>query len=80
MENPGYDGNEDIPDPREPNDDSNDPNKHMPPIGKGGGTSSRIPTIPEEIPGSKVTRLSNELKRQKIHALHEFLGVGGMLT
>ena len=77
MENPGYYGNEDIPDPREPNDDSNDPNKHMPPIGKGGGTSSRIPTILEEIPGSKVTRLSVELKRQKIYALHQELGVTG---
>ena len=77
MENPGYDGNEDIPDPSDPTDDPNDLNKHTLPIGEGGRTSSRTSTMPEEIPGSKVTRLSEDLKRQTIQALHDFLGVRG---
>ena len=73
MENPGYDP-ESIPDPSEPNDHPNDPNKHMLPIGEGGGTSSRTPTGVFNRPGDKIIPLSNELK---IQALHDFLGAGG---
>ena len=67
MENPGYDdGNEDIPHPvGGDDDDPTDQNPPRFPTGEGGGTSSRTSTVPEGIPGSKVTRLSEELKRQK---------------
>ena len=76
MENPGYDP-ESIPDPSEPNDHPNDPNKHMLPIGEGGGTSSRTPTGVFNRPGDKIIPLPNELKRQNIYALHQELGVTG---
>ena len=82
MENPGYDdGNEDIPHPEGGDDDDpTDQNPPRVPTGEGGGTSSRTSTVPEEIPGSKVTRLSEELKRQKIYALHQELGVSGNIN
>ena len=82
MENPGYDdGNEDIPHPEGGDDDDpTDQNPPRVPTGEGGGTSSRTSTVPEEIPGSKVTRLSEELKRQKIYALHQELGVPGNIN
>ena len=82
MENPGYDdGNEDIPHPEGGDDDDpTDQNPPRLPTGEGGGTSSRTSTAPEGIPGSKVTRLSEELKRQKIYALHQELGVSGNIN
>ena len=76
MENPGYDGNEDIPLPeREGDDDGDIPDI---PTGEGGETSFSTPAVPEENkPGDKIIILSNELKRQKIQALYDFLGVEG---
>ena len=48
--------------------------------GRGGGGET-TPTMPEENkPGDKITPLSNELKRQKIQALYDFLGVEGNLN
>ena len=45
MENPGYDGNEDIPHPEgRDDDDPTDQNPPRLPTGEGGGTSSRTPT------------------------------------
>ena len=45
------------------------------PIPNEGGS---LPTTPSpKIPVGKVTRLSNEIKRQKIHALYQELGVTG---
>ena len=43
-----------------------------------GETSLATPS--QETLGSKVILLPNELKRQKIQALHNFMGIGGMLT
>ena len=81
MENSGYDGNEDIPHPEGGDDDDpTDQNPPRLPTGEGGGTS-RTPAVPEKNkPGDKIEVLSNELKRQKIQALYDFQGVGGMLT
>ena len=76
MENPGF---EDIPHP-EGGDDDDPTDKNPPrlPTGEGGGTSSRTPAVPEKNkPGDKIGVLSNELKRQKIHTLYDFLGVEG---
>ena len=58
-------------------DDDDDDIRNTHPGETEGETSFPTPTIPEETPGSKSTPLSNELKRQKIQALHDFLGVGG---
>ena len=79
MENPGYDdGNEDIPHPEGGDyDDPTDQNPPRVPTGEGDGTSSRTPTGVLNRPGDKITPLSNELKRQKIYALYDFLGVEG---
>ena len=76
MENPGYDG---IPHPEGGDDDDpTDQNPPRLPTGEGGGTSSRTPAVPEKNkPGDKIGVLSNELKRQKIHTLYDFLGVEG---
>ena len=73
MENPLFVDDEDIP-LLERQDDDDIP---YTPTGEVGETSFSTPSVLEETPGSKVTLLSNELKRQKIQALHDFLGVGG---
>ena len=76
MESPGYDGNEDIPLPeREGDDDGDIPDI---PTGEGGEGGETTPAVPKENkPGDKIGVLSNELKRQKIQALYDFLGVEG---
>ena len=73
MENPGYDGNEDIPLPEREGDEGE--STPFTPMQSEGEPSSSTPS--QEKPGDKVIPLSNELKRQKIYALHQELGVTG---
>ena len=73
MENPGYNDEEDIPLPEGEGDDGE--YKPFTPMQSEGEPSSSTPS--QEKPGSKVIPLSNELKRQKIYALHQELGVTG---
>ena len=73
MENPGYNDEEDIPLPEGEGDEGEyNPFTLIPTEG------GSLPTTPSpKIPGGKVIPLSNELKRQKIYALHQELGVTG---
>ena len=69
---------EDIPLPeREGDDDEDRPDT---PMQSEGETSYPTGTVSEGTPGSKVTLLTNELKRQKIQALYDFWGVGGSVN
>ena len=71
MDNPGFRDDENI--PLMPDDDI-----PPPPTGEEGSMAETTFSTPsEETPGSKVIPLSNELKRQKMQVLHDFLGVKG---
>ena len=74
MDNPAFKDDENI--PLMHNDDDDDDIPYTP-TGEVGEKRFSTSTLSEETPGSKVTRLSDELKRDKIQALHDFLGVKG---
>ena len=74
MENPTFIDDENI---QLINSHEDEDAPYTPMQSEGSTTETSFSTPSREIPGSKIIPLSNELKRQKIYALHQELGVTG---